>query len=222
MPDAHITWAVESPSHQLLEGHAALDAVIKIPKGWLKSVGKFRETRRQLRAQPFDLVFDPQSLTKSAALGWVSGCGRRVGLARPQGREFAPWLNNERVEPTEEHIVPRSLELLRVLGVKRPEVEFNVPIHETAVEAMQQFLLRQRLRGGFAAINPSASWPSKRWELDRFAQVATHLRTAHGLRTVVVWAGEEERAMAQSIVDQSGGAALLAPPRASRSSPRCR
>lgn len=212
LPNAYIAWAVESPSHQLLEGHSALDEVIKIPKGWLKSFSKFWQVRRTLREHRFDMVFDPQSLTKSSALGWVAGCKRRIGLASPAGRELAVYLANERVHANEEHIVPRSLELLRVLGVKRPDVEFKVPIHESAVETMQQFLLRQRLSQGYAVINPSASWASKRWELERFGSVAQHLRSRHGLRSVVVWAGDGEREMAETIIKHSEGAAIAAPP----------
>lgn len=212
LPNAYIAWAVESPSYQLLEGHTALDEIIKIPKGWLKSLGKFWEVRRTLREKRFDLVFDPQSLTKSSALGWVSGCKRRVGLAGPDGRELAPYLANERIHATQEHIVPRSLELLRVLGVKRPEVEFKVPLHESAMDSMQKFVLHERLASGFAVINPSASWASKRWELDRFADVAQQLRARHGLRSVVVWAGADERAMAEQVVGASSGSAIVAPP----------
>ena len=103
-PQAHICWAVESPSHQLLDDHDALNETIRIPKGWVKSPGLIKEMRRQLREYRFDLVIDPQSLTKSSALGWLSGSKRRIGFAKPWGRELALLLNNEKVHPQSKHL----------------------------------------------------------------------------------------------------------------------
>ncbi len=211
LPQAHISWAVESPSHHLLEGHRALDKVIRVPKGWLKRPSTILAMRRELRAGRFDLVFDPQALTKSAMLAWISGAKRRIGPAAPVAKELAPWLYSESVRTEEEHIVPRSLELLRVLGVRRPNVDFQVPLRAAAIDAMSQFVHRNRLADGFVVINPGASWPSKRWELDRFASVASRLHAERQLRSVIVWAGDEERRAAERVVELSRSAALLAP-----------
>ena len=211
-PKAHLAWAVEGPSNQLLDGHRALDEIIKIPKGWLKRPSTVLQLRRELRSRRFDLVLDPQSLTKSAMLGWISGAKRRIGLARPAGRELAPWLASERVQAENEHIVPRTLELLRVLGIKRPAVEFQVPIHAAALDAMRVFVSRSHLSSRFCIVNPGASWASKRWEASRFAQVAHYLERHRGMRSVVVWAGDQERSVAEEIVNRSEGGAILAPP----------
>ena len=56
-----------------------------------------------------------------------------------------------------------------------------------------------------------ASWPSKCWELDRFGVVAKELGQSDSLTSVVVWAGDQERQAAESIVKYSGGHAILAP-----------
>jgi heptosyltransferase-1 len=211
-PQAHICWAVESPSHQLLDDHDALNETIRIPKGWVKSPATFSELRRQLKSYRFDFVIDPQSLTKSSALGWISGSKRRVGFAKPWGRELALILNNERIHPRSKHVALRSLELLKGLGIRQPQVEFRLPILESARSTMRSFLDDHQLTARYALINPGATWNSKQWGLERFAEVADSLSKKHGLPTLILWAGEQEQRAAETIADLASGQVMMAPP----------
>jgi ADP-heptose:LPS heptosyltransferase len=78
---------------------------------------------------------------------------------------------------------------------------------------MNRFLSeRGLLPGGFAIVNPGASWPSKQWPADRYAAVSRYLGDRFGLPTVAVWAGTAERELAQSIVADGGDWGRLAPP----------
>lgn len=209
-PEAFIGWMVETPSNQLLQNHPALDYLLPVKRGWLKSPVRLWNIRRELQSQRFDIAIDPQSLTKSSVPAWLSGAKRRIGLAAPKGRELAPWLNNELVTPTSPHIVKRSLELLQPLGVEDPAVRFQL-WWDPQAEFVADVVLRELHLGAFAVINPGAGWESRRWPHKRFAAVARQLAENPGVPSLVVWAGEEERRWAQEIVELSGGAALLAP-----------
>src|SRR3972149_6740330 len=46
LPEAFLGWVVEGRAGDLLEGHPALDALVRVPRGWLKSP---RETWRLRR-----------------------------------------------------------------------------------------------------------------------------------------------------------------------------
>ena len=197
-PDAFIAWAVESPSEQLLENHPEIDHIIHIPKSWMATPSAWTSIRRDLRCEGFDVVIDPQGLTKSAMLGWLSGAKRRIGIKGRWGRELSPWLNNTLVEPLSDHVVDRSMELLSKLDIESPQVEFNLPTADESNQKIDQWLNNHKLNS-FVVINPGASWRSKRWENDRFGTVASHLYQQHNLRTVITWAGEQEKAMAQQI-----------------------
>jgi ADP-heptose:LPS heptosyltransferase len=63
----------------------------------------------------------------------------------------------------------------------------------------------------FACISPGAGWASKLWPVERYAEVANYLKIQHNLRTLVLWAGDAERAMANQIAASSNGAAQVAP-----------
>jgi heptosyltransferase-1 len=210
-PRAVLTWAVEPLSASLLSRHPAIDRLVVVPKGWLKSPHIIRVLRDRLLSFRFDWVLDPQSLTKSSLLGWFSGARRRVGFARPQGRELAPWVNNERIDRGSAHIVDASLRLLAPLGITTAEVRFDLPSLAQADSLVDQFVHDACLSGGYAVVNSAASWKSKQWPADRFGRVARYLGEQHELPTVVAWAGSREAAIAQQIISKSGGHAIEAP-----------
>src|SRR5687767_8092719 len=66
LPQATIGWVVEGRSADFIEGHPAIDHVIRIPRGWWKSPKTVLDLRRRLRAHQFEITVDLQCLTKSA------------------------------------------------------------------------------------------------------------------------------------------------------------
>jgi ADP-heptose:LPS heptosyltransferase len=207
-----LAWAIQRGTGGLLEGHPALDEVIQLPRRWLRSPAEVWRLRRRLRALRFDVTIDAQSLTKSAILAWLSGAKRRIGFGNPCGRELSKLLNNERVDPRATHVVDRYLELLRPLGIESPVVRFDVPERGPDRDWAEAAIRQMGVEGGFAIINPGAGWPSKIWPAERYAAVARHLSGRWQLPTVLVWAGQSERGLAEQIVARSGGAAQVGPP----------
>jgi len=212
-PRAFIAWLGTDPSAQLLRQHEAIDELIVLPRRWLASLGQVWELRRRLRAWKLDAVIDAQGLAKSAIAALLSGARRRIGFGDHWGREGSRWLYTDRVLTTTEHTVDRTLELLRPLGIERPTVRFAVPEGEPERHAVARILHETKVEGQYAVIHSGAGWASKRWIPERFAAVAQHLGRAWGLPAIVVWAGEEERRLAERIVERSDGNARLAPPR---------
>lgn len=208
-PKAFIAWATQGGAASLLKGLRGLDELIVVDRNWLKSLKSILSLRKRLRAYRFDVCIDPQSLTKSSALGWLSGAKTRIGFARPQGRELSLWLNPRSVVPQKEHVIERYLELLNPLNVP-PKIEFHLPTDDVATDKVRSYLASQLGQRSFAVINPGAGWPSKVWSSERFAQVANALSQRLGLPSVVVWAGDEEKRMAEEIVAGTNHCAHLA------------
>lgn len=211
-PDAYLAWVVEEKSSAMVLGHGCLDEVLVLPRGWFTSPRRLLAARRVLRARRFDISIDCQGMTKSAFACRLSGARNRIGLRGAHGRELSSWLNNRLVESRRSHVVDRSLELLRPLGIRQPAVRWHLPLDNASRLRMRQAVAGLGLAGPYAVINPGATWNSKLWEMDRFARVAQHLGARHRLPTLVVWGGGRERGDAERIVAESGGQAVLAPP----------
>ncbi|MEL7263646.1 MAG: glycosyltransferase family 9 protein [Planctomycetota bacterium] len=217
-PDAFLGWVVEKKSAPMVRNHSALDAVIELERGWFTRPSGLIQTRSTLREFGFTVSIDPQGNTKSALAGYVAGCRHRIGFAGEHGGELSWLMNNVRVRtnPHHNHVTDRSLALLRAIGVQHDAddngrgVRFDLPIPDAA----RHWATRWRAMSSgesIAVLNPGGTWPSKLWECDRFAGVARKLRNRSGLQCFVVYGGAKERAMAEQIVAQSDGAALIAP-----------
>ena len=125
-PDAHITWLVQRPSHTLLKGHAAVDEVIDVRRGFLKRPGELLALRRTLREAGFTHAIDLQGLSKSAVTGWLSGAPVRLGFAPPEGREISGWFYTERRAVSAEHVVDKNLALAEGLGAVPGKAVFGL------------------------------------------------------------------------------------------------
>lgn len=211
-PECRLTWVVDCAAAALLEQHPAVDEVRRIGKKWMKNSKCWRELRDGLRRSEFDLALDPQGLTKSAMLGWLSGARVRVGFDRSHAREIAPWLSTHRITRTARHMVDTYRELLNpwrptVLGAG----EFNMPQYAEEAQRVSEQIDALQLGSEWGCINVGAGWPTKLWPPSRFAEVGQTLYRQRGLRSLVVWAGAEERQAAEQVVHALGPAGALAP-----------
>jgi heptosyltransferase I len=210
-PNAFLAWVVEEKAASLLRGHAAVDRLISLPHGWLKSPCDVLRLRRRLHRLRFDVALEAQGLTKAAIVAWLSDAPRRIGFGHPWGRELSRWLNNELVDTPGPHVVDRNMQLLRPLGIHSPQIHFHVPEKAADRNTAGQIIGQSGLEGGFAIINPGAGWPSKLWPTDRFAAVAKYLGSKWNLPTLLVWAGDDENQMAAAIAAGADGHAHIGP-----------
>lgn len=215
-PDCRLTWVVDCAAAQLLESHSAVDEVLRIEKRWLSKPAEWSQLKQTLLERDFDLSLDPQGLTKSAMLGWLSGARRRVGFDYSHARELAPLVATQRVSRSVRHMVDTYRQLLTPwTHVVAGQGEFAMPVFDDAASSAEQMLaelgLQQNSEAGWFAINPGAGWPTKVWPVQRFGQLAKELYHSNGRRSLVFWAGESELLMAQVIAEESDGAAVVAP-----------
>lgn len=212
-PNSRLTWIVDCVAAQLLQSHPAVDEVIKIERHWVKNLRLWKSLRRDLQDRKFDLTLDPQGLIKSGLLAWLSGSKTRIGFDYSHGRELAPLLANRRVTRTQRHMVDTYLELLSPWSpTQAGHAEFQMPVY-AAAENVAAILKASGFdaQESFVCMTPGAGWASKLWPVERFAAVARFLQTKHNLRSLILWAGDSEKAMADQIVASSGGSALIAP-----------
>jgi lipopolysaccharide heptosyltransferase I len=210
-PQTRIGWAVEGRAADVLAGHAAIDHLFRIPRAWLKSPRAVWSLRRQLAAFRADVTLDMQGLLKSMVATVLSGARTRIGYAQPESREQAWLAYTHAIRPTASHVVDRHCELLAPLGIRPRAVAFDMPRWPVSRTRVNEWFRELRFEAPPAILNPGAGWPSKLWPTDRFAAVARLLWQRHGLRSLVVWGGPDERVAAEAIVAGAGEAAVLAP-----------
>src|SRR3954464_11507010 len=112
LPQSFLAWVAEGTMGDVLEGHPALDELVRVPRRWWKSPREILRMRHRLRALEFDIAIDLQCLTKSAVAAWFSGAPRRIGKCGAEGRELSQWIHNELIEPAGAHVLEHYLSML--------------------------------------------------------------------------------------------------------------
>jgi ADP-heptose:LPS heptosyltransferase len=231
-PDLEIAVVSESLAAPLLEDHPLVDRLIVVEKSL---AGRARLVR-ELRREPYDVVFNLHGGTTATWLARLAGATWTIG--------YKSYRQSQRLDlraPDAEailgrkqlHTVEQQLALLHWAGVpwplRRPQLSLAVPgdVESHVREKLNAACVAQTTslatapsaqadglrytddiaRGHFAVIAPAAAFESKRWTAAGFAQVATHLRDHWRLPGVVV-AGPGQDQLASAVAKQAGAVAL--------------
>ena len=143
-------------------------------------------------------MIDLHSLSETNLLGFLSGAPKRLYSRRP-GRSLDFLGNFNPRPPVEEdhrtrHLIDRYLDVLIPLGVTNAERQPRLRTRPEDDNAIDKLLKKEKAEAGSPLIGlfPGAGHPSRRWPLERFAELADYLVRNDGVRPIV-FAGPEER-----------------------------
>jgi heptosyltransferase-1 len=214
-PDAHIAWLVRDAFAEAVEAHPDLDEVIEFPRTRFgrasRSARGFGELWRwlgELRRRRFDLVIDAQGLLRSGIFARVTGARRRIGHA--DAREGAWMLYTDRVPAQRgQHTVDRMLSLVEAAGAPLVR-DMRLYAPESArVWWAEEMEARGVEPGGYAVLAPTAAWASKRWPIERWADLLAPLQK-RGFERAVVIGAPGERDQVSALVDHESATARAA------------
>lgn len=200
-PNAQITVAAGKAAAEIVKVSGYSDHTLEIDRVALRdgpkllSIARILKFISQVRKSRFDFVIDLHSLSETNLLGFLSGAPQRL-YARRQGRSI-DYLSNFKPRPPAEakdsHLVDRYLDVLKPLGVsnidRRPALKTNAQADST-VEAM---LKKSKVNTGrlLVGLFPGAGHDSRRWPLEKFAELADYLVRNDHVGIIVVVGPEE-------------------------------
>ncbi|MBV8858397.1 MAG: glycosyltransferase family 9 protein [Acidobacteria bacterium] len=214
-PKARVTVAVGGAAAAVVELAGVADEALAVDRVGLRdgpkhlSVWQIGKLVMEVRRRKFDFVVDLHSLSETNLLGFLSGAGQRLYARRP-GRSLDYLANFRPAPPVEDrskHAIDRYLDVVSPLGVGEVSRVPRLPVREEDGRAVDE-MLRTALAGGkirgrkatagglgdgpLVGIFPGAGHPSRRWPVDRFAELAWMLERNDSVRSVL-FAGPEER-----------------------------
>src|SRR5207248_1680533 len=141
---------------------------------------------------------DLHSLSETNLLGFLSGASLRLYARRPnRSLDFlANFSTRPPLEDSKRHAVDRYLDVLAPLGVKDAP---RVPRLKSRAEddaTIERMLRKEKADAGVPLVGmfPGAGHPSRRWPLEKFAELADSFVRNDSVRVLLV-PGPEERAM---------------------------
>lgn len=194
-PDAEISWVVEQRAAEILRGNPMIDNLIEIDTRSLRG-GKIIEeimldASQQLKAVrqfKYDIAIDFQGLLKSAMIARLSGAPRRWGFSRDILREPASrfLLTDTVAVQRDTHVIRKNLALAEgALAIESPWPDLEFPITTSAEHVNEAAQLAEQAGGGFAILNPGASWVTKLWAAEKYGELADRLWHDLGIASVL-------------------------------------
>lgn len=181
-PAAQIDYLTEPPSFEILNGNPFLANIHLHDREKLTGVRLIRFIRRQ----SYDLVIDLFCNPRTALVTRLSGARYRVGYEfrnRSYGYNIRAVPRGDRVHNTQ-----FNLDALEAAGIAIQDRSIYFGFSNEDARYVDTFLstlrANQRLLIG---VNTGGGWYTKRWGLDRFAQLADRLVEEYGATIVLPW-----------------------------------
>ncbi len=218
-PEAEITWLTEVGFGPLVSAARGVDKAVEIGFRSLLLRGRFGDYVSRLRGllrDRYDALIDFQGSLKSWMLIFLSKAERKIGFDRANVREpLIARFYSERLPalPPGLHVIRRYLRLLRPLGIETDQILFpEIEIDAEDRGKIDQWFTQRGLDDstGVIAVNPFTAWRTKCWPLDHASALCRLIHRELGLKSIVL-AGPKEEGGARHVVQNSKGAALLAP-----------
>lgn len=194
-PDTRITWVCATVEHSLLSVlHGVRFAVIDKNKGWRG----YRDLRRQLRGEHFDVMIQMQVSARANLAGACVSADIKLGFDKARSRDFHRLFMTDSIpEVRQQHQVQAHLEFARTLGIAVDEPTWDFPISNEAAAFAKQTLPGEQPT---LLVSPSSSHRFRNWRNDRYAAVADFAAERHGMRVLLTGGpGEFEREVCRAI-----------------------
>jgi len=193
-PEATIAWVIQAGLTDVLAGHPDLAECIPYHRQ-----GNWRDWQRLLTtlwSRKFDLAIDMQGLLRTGVMTLATRAPIRLGLET--AREGSRWALTH-VVPESSRQVPaweRYLRVLDAVQADRTQARTTLSISQSDLDwtALQLAELPRPL----IAVHPGARWETKRWPVEKFAELL-HRAATEWQAGVVILGSQAECADADQL-----------------------
>lgn len=211
IPGLQCDWLVEDAYRDIPGWHPAVRRVIPCAlRRWRKDIGaalrrgEWGRFKHAVQREPYDVILDAQGLLKSVFLARQARgpvTGRSFGSAR---EGLASLFYERRIAVDLQRTEVEQLRQLFALALDYP-----VP-HSAADFGLRRYSFADAsVKTPYAVLLHAAAWPSKLWPEERWIEVGRRL-AGMGVRPLLPWGTENEKARAQRIAEAGGGDVLPA------------
>ena len=204
-PTTQLTWIIgktEARLMHLIEGVEFITVDKRSSGGALSA---------QLRGRRFDLLLHMQLALRASLIAARTGAGIKLGFDRARARELQWLFTNARIAPrAREHVLDSFFGFLEALGIRERLLRWDLPLPTEARAYAVQLIPDAQPT---LVISPCSSHALRNWPAARYAAVAAHAVTRHGMRVIIAGGGsllerttgeQIERACPVPLINQTG------------------
>lgn len=206
-PEAHIAWIVEEKCKDLLYNNPDLNELIVVRirhwrRHWnLQSWRELKASVEKIRGR-FDLVIEMQGLIKTGVIAFLTQAPRIIGFHKDDCRERPnAWFTHEKIPymGKKVHVVDRYLAMIQALGAETVSQDFPLVVPEAAEAHIEAYWKANPELSAkpVVAIHHGVGFATKRWPMERFAQLGDRVVKELGFNVIFTWGPGEEEAVKQ-------------------------
>lgn len=208
LPGAVIDYVAAPFPAKILEGNPYLSNVIVFDKNKYKNANFIVKSVNDLKfysslaKNKYDLVFDLFGNLRSALMAFLSGARYRAGFTF----RVRKHLYNIKVKPAQNPMYNAHYhtQLLAAIGIPEDGESLDFIIPQEEKDKAAEFIGAIKSSGPVIGLNPSGTWPTKRWPEEKFGRLAELiLKGIKGSAVAVLW-GPGEKYMAEKVMRNCG------------------
>jgi heptosyltransferase I len=181
-PETRFTWIIGKLEAKLMSAILPGVEFIIFDKG-----ATFRELwrlRSQLRERRFDLLLDLQLSFRASMVSRYIRAPIKLGFDRQRARELQWLFTNAQIAPAmREHVLDSFMGFARACGIDSGNPSWDITLPLDALDYARQVIPDSIPT---LLISPCSSHTARNWSAERYAAVADHAASTHGLRIVLV------------------------------------
>ena len=187
-PMSYIAMMVSPYTKDIVDGNPYLDSVIIFDKD-KKHKGLFAtlDFSRRLKNMGFDVAIILHPTVRTHLICFLAGIRERIGYDRK-----APYFLTTVVKHTKQHGMRHEIEynfdLLKPLGISEANKELYMPIKARSEHFVDEALKEAGVtpQDRLIAINPTSSCVSRRWPINKFAELIDMLSMSFRVKILIV------------------------------------
>lgn len=179
-PHTRITWLIGRIEHKLLGHLPDIEFVVLDKKSGRRG---YRELRARLAGRRFDALLHMQLALRASLAAVCVPARLRLGFDRARARELQWLVTNARIEPrSREHVQDSFFGFAAALGIAGRSMRWDIPLDAGALD----YAARAVPPGERTLIvSPASSHALRNWAPERYAAVADHAVSRHGMRVLI-------------------------------------
>jgi len=179
-PTTQLTWIIGKTEARLMSLIEGVEFITVDKRARLAGLAALR---RQLQGRQFDVLLHMQ-LSLRASLAARSVAARvKLGFDRARAGELQWLFTNARIAPRgREHVLDGFAGFPAALGIGERLLRWDVPLPEAARAYAARLIPDQRPT---LVISPCSSHERRNWRPERYAAVAAHAATRHGMQVIL-------------------------------------
>ena len=195
-PQTRFTWIIGKLEAKLMS--AIVPGVEFITFDKRAMLGELKRLRGVLAARRFDLLLDLQLSLRASLVSTLVHAPVKLGFDRARARELQWLFTNQQIDPApHQHVLDSFLGFARACGVDPGRASWDIQLPSNALEYAAGLIPDAQPT---LVISPCSSHKARNWSAWRYAAVAQHASTAHGMRVILAGGrSEAERHMGVAI-----------------------